>query len=89
MLLVVGITSSITTASAQTAPKPGHESAANISLKLSNEVQDAIQNGVTIMFRCQYSERKAFWFLSRSSNIKQHHFSLKRHALSNQYLVKT
>ena len=88
LLLVFGIAGSIVTASAQTAPKLGHGSAANISLKLSSEVQDAIQNGVTIMFRCQYAERKAFWFLSRSANIKEHDFSLKRHALSNQYLVK-
>ena len=88
VLLVFGVACSINTASAQTTPKLDHKSAENISLKLSNEVQDAILNGVTIMFRCQYAERKTFWFLSRSANIKQHHFSLKRHALSNQYIVK-
>ena len=88
MLFVFCSAGSINTASAQTAPKLGHNSAENISLKLSNEVQGAIQNGVTIMFRCQYAERKTFWFLSRSANIKQHDFSLKRHALSNQYIVK-
>ena len=87
-LLLFGVAGSINNASAQTAPKLGLKSAENINLKLSNEVQGAIQNGVTIMFRCQYAERKTFWFLSRSANIKQHHFSLKRHALSNQYIVK-
>jgi hypothetical protein len=88
LLLGVGVVSSMNVVSAQTTPKSNYNSAANISLKLSNEVQDAIQNGVTIMFLCQYSERKTFWFLSRSENGKRHHFSLKRHALSNQYIVK-
>jgi hypothetical protein len=88
LLLLFWVASSINNASAQAAPKLGHQSAENIGLELSSEVQDAIQNGVSIMFLCQYAERKTFWFLSRSANIKQHHFSLKRHALSNQYIVK-
>ena len=88
MLLGFGVMGSMNIALAQTTPKPSYNSAAKFSLKLSSEVQDAIQNGVTIMFDCQYAERKTFWFLSRSKNNKQHHFSLKRHALSNQYIVK-
>jgi hypothetical protein len=88
MLLGFCVGSLMSIALAQTTPKPAYISAANLSLKLNIEVQDAIQNGVTIMFDCQYAERQTFWFLGRSVNSKQHHFSLKRHALSNQYIVK-
>lgn len=87
-LLVVCLVVSIDTSLAQIKPETSHRAAVNISLDLSSEVQDAVQNGVTIIFRCQYAERKTFWFLSRSANTKEHYFSLKRHALSNQYLVK-
>jgi len=59
----------------------------NLRLELSDEAQDAIVNGVTLSFSCQFAVRKTFWFLSRSSKLKTHQFLIKRHLLSNRYVV--
>jgi hypothetical protein len=74
--------------SAQIKPSTTYDSAENFSFKLSTEAQDAIQNGVAISFRCLFAKRQTIWFIERSSNVKEHRFSLMRHALSNRYIVK-
>ena len=60
----------------------------SINIKLSDEINQAINSGVALSFSCQLAVRESFWLFSINKQQKNHHFSLTRHALSNRYIVK-
>ena len=55
---------------------------------LSDEAQEAINNGVTLAFRCQFAKRSSFGPFSISRSKRGHRFEVLRHALSNRFIVK-
>ena len=55
---------------------------------LSNEAQEAINNGVTLAFKCQFAKRSSFGPFSVSRSKRNHRFEVLRHALSNRFIVK-
>lgn len=58
------------------------------TVSLSNEAKEAVDNGITLIFLCQFSMQKKFWFISWSEQQKQHRFALTYHTLSNRYIVR-
>lgn len=59
-----------------------------LSLEFSPQVEDAINNGVSLTINCQFADLKSLLIFDFPRNKKMHHFTLKRHALSNRYIVK-
>ena len=59
-----------------------------LSIELSPEAQEAIDNGVTLFFDTEYSIRTSYWLFSRSTMQHSHKFLIQRHALSKRYIVK-
>ena len=55
---------------------------------LSDEAQEAINNGVTLAFECEFAKRSSFGPFSISRGKRGHRFEVLRHALSNRYIVK-
>ena len=55
---------------------------------LSDEAQEAINNGVTLAFKCEFARRTSFGPISVSRGKRNHRFEVLRHALSNRYIVK-
>ena len=58
-----------------------------IDLSLSSEVQDALNHGVEISIISRYASIKKMIFWHRYKKIKHIKFQLRRHALSNRYMV--
>jgi len=56
---------------------------------LSEDVQNALDNGVTLSFVASTAERKRWLLFSWASVIQTHKFELSRHALSNNYLLRS
>lgn len=59
-----------------------------LQINLSNEVQIAVNNGVKLVFDCNYSEHQSLWLTSRHEKRHHHQFELQRHSLSNRYVVR-
>jgi len=59
-----------------------------LSIVLSNQAQQALNNGVLLTIDCEFANIESWWFFSRAMNKKTHQFSLSRHTLSNRYIVK-
>lgn len=55
---------------------------------LSEESQQAINNGVPLTFICEFAMQKKFAFFTWSEAHDTHRFMVSRHALSNRYLVR-
>ena len=72
----------------QTAGSAAKTSAEGFNIALSAEMQDAVNNGVPLYFKCEFAVRHSYWLFSISRKVKNHQFLLKRHALSNRYIVK-
>ncbi len=60
---------------------------AKFSITLSQEVRDALENGIVLTFDCDLQTNKKIWFLSLPKNKEKYSFTLSRHSLSNRYLV--
>ena len=56
-------------------------------IKLSSEVKEALDNGISLTFDYQLQEEKQLWFISMPENKKKYSFILTHHSLSNRYLV--
>jgi len=79
-------------ATAAITPSQAQQFSSNINtnsfvLELSNEAQEAINNGVSLTFDCDFAFRQSFWLFTLNKEIKQHQFRIVRHALSNRYIV--
>ena len=59
-----------------------------LQINLSNEVQMAINNGVKLVFDCDYAKHQLIWLISRHKQYRHHQFELQRHSLSNSYVVR-
>jgi hypothetical protein len=59
-----------------------------LNIELSEQAQDAINSGVALYFDSEYGIRNSFWLFSNLKARKSHKFMIKRHALSNRYVVK-
>ena len=57
------------------------------NLKLSTEVKDALDNGISLTFDCLIQNNKHIWFLSIPQDRQKNSFTLTHHSLSNRYLV--
>jgi len=60
----------------------------SFSIELSDQAEEAINNGVALTLESEYAKTKKWSGWSWYTNKKQHHFVIMRHALSNRYLVK-
>lgn len=60
----------------------------NLTIELSNEVQNAINSGVALTFETEFAHTKSWSKLTWRVHKKNHQFVIVRHALSNRYLVK-
>lgn len=59
-----------------------------VDLELPQEAQEAIDNGVTLVFETRYASTDKILFMSFRRQQHNHHFVIKRHVLSNRYIVK-
>jgi len=59
------------------------------TITLSEESQQAINNGVSLTFVCEFAMQKKYAFLTWNTAHHKHQFRVSRHALSNRYLVRT
>lgn len=59
-----------------------------LDLELSEQAQEAVDNGVSLTIDCLFADIDTFLFLDLERNPKEHRFTLARHALSNRYIVK-
>ncbi|NND82605.1 MAG: DUF4390 domain-containing protein [Gammaproteobacteria bacterium] len=62
--------------------------AQNISIELSPEAVEAVDNGVRLKFDARFAKQKQFWLVRYKKQIKEHSFQLQRHALSRRYVVR-
>ena len=60
----------------------------DLSIELSVRAQNAVNNGVSLTFDCDFAHLESFLFLVIPRNKKHHRFTLTRHTLSNRYIVK-
>ena len=60
----------------------------SFSLSLSGQAQEAVENGVSLTFTCDFAMVNRFLFISWPSQRKQHRFVVSHHALSNRYIVR-
>lgn len=58
------------------------------TITLSEESQQAINNGVPLTFLCEFAMQKKLGFITWNSEKYVHRFMVSRHALSNRYLVR-
>ncbi|MFQ3243775.1 MAG: hypothetical protein ACI9SP_000400 [Arenicella sp.] len=58
-----------------------------LKIELSDDVQAAIDSGVTLTFENQYAHAKHFIFFNWHTEFAVHEFEVTRHTLSNRYLV--
>lgn len=58
------------------------------TITLSEESQQAINNGVPLTFVCEFAMQKKFILLTWNTALQTHRFMVSRHALSNRYLVR-
>lgn len=65
------------------------QSAERVSLELSDEARAAVDAGISLSFTCRYAIREPWWFFARERHSRTHRYTLKRHALSNRYIVTT
>ena len=75
----------ISTATTKGSPAVSTE---KLSIELSSEAQDAINNGVTLYFDSDYGVRSSYWLFSFTKVQKSHKFLIQRHALSKRFIVK-
>lgn len=64
------------------------ESTAKLNLSLSEDVQEAINHGVSLTFVCEFAKHQTWFFLNWQDIQKEHRFVLTHHALSNRYMVQ-
>jgi len=57
-------------------------------IQLSNQVKEAVDNGIVLNFDCELSNHTQWSFLKFPKNKKRHQFNLTHHSLSNRYLVR-
>jgi hypothetical protein len=62
--------------------------AESFSLSLSGQAQEAVENGVSLTFTCDFAMVNRVLFFSWPSQLKQHRFMVSHHALSNRYIVR-
>ena len=60
----------------------------SFKFELSKEAQEAINNGVTLTFNCDFAVRQSYWLFTTEKQNKHHQFLLVRQALSGRYIVK-
>jgi hypothetical protein len=58
-----------------------------LKIELSEDVQAAIDSGVSLTFENEYADAKHFLFFDWHTDIVRHEFVVTRHTLSNRYLV--
>ncbi|MFT4634498.1 MAG: hypothetical protein ACI854_000421 [Arenicella sp.] len=58
-----------------------------LKIELSEDVQAAIDSGVSLTFENQYALARHFLIFTWHTKIEQHEFVVTRHTLSNRYLV--
>jgi hypothetical protein len=58
-----------------------------LRIELSEKVEEAIDAGIALTFESEFAHIETFLFVSWAEQIKQHRFTVSRHALSNRYLV--
>ncbi|MGK0375321.1 MAG: hypothetical protein ACJA2E_001798 [Arenicella sp.] len=58
-----------------------------LKIELSDDVQAAIDSGVSLTFENEYAVAKHFIFFDWHTEIARHEFVVTRHTLSNRYLV--
>ena len=61
---------------------------AHLNINLSEQVEEAIDGGIALTFESEFAHIEHFLFISWPEQVKQHQFTVTRHALSNRYLVK-
>jgi hypothetical protein len=60
----------------------------NFSLSLSGQAQEAVENGVSLTFNCDFAMVNRAFFISWPNQLRQHRFMVSHHALSNRYIVR-
>ena len=79
----------LTASSALAAPEEGIELyESELSIILSEEVQEALNSGVRLKFIVASGHRKKLLFFGWTKNDQQQTFEIHHHALSNHYLVR-
>jgi len=68
--------------------EPVNSSLEDLSIELSARAQNAVNNGVSLTFDCDFANLQTLFFLNIPRNKTQHRFTLTRHTLSNRYIVK-
>lgn len=58
------------------------------SISLSGQAQEAVENGVSLTFNCDFAMVNRFVFFSWAEQQHRHSFVVTHHALSNRYIVR-
>lgn len=58
-----------------------------LKIVLSDEVQQAIDSGVSLTFENEFTRSRLFLFFHWQSDTVKHSYTITRHTLSNRYLV--
>jgi len=59
-----------------------------LKIELSEDVQAAIDSGVSLTFENEFAHSENFFFIHWRTNLLKYRFVVTRHALSNSYLVQ-
>lgn len=59
-----------------------------LNLSLSEDVQEAINHGVSLTFIAEFAQHQKWLFLTWQDVQKEHRFVVTHHALSNRYMVQ-
>ena len=59
-----------------------------LNIQLSAPLREALDKGVSLHFDSHFGIKKSVWLFSYVEKQRTHQFILKRHALSNRYIVR-
>jgi len=63
--------------------------AGELEIRLSSDVEAAIDNGVPLTFVCEYAMLKKRFFVNWKAHYNRHDFVVTHHALTDSYLVSS
>ena len=86
-LSVISVANEISKFAFITEDEPNQQSLHQIDLSLSSEVQEAINSGIEISIIGNYAEVESFIFWDHYKKLQNIKFQLRRHAISNRYMV--
>ena len=87
-LVLIGMFISLTAQPGFAQAREQQPGVGSFNFELSDQAQEAVNNGVTLSFDCELAIRQSYWLFTTEKQTKHHQFILVRQALSNRYIVK-